>query len=395
MNNPFTPRCGQSPLVLAGRDDEIGTFERTLRSLEFGPARKDLCLIGPRGNGKTVLLNEVAKMCEGRSRVVTLDAEATSSPRQFAATFAREFKGRESQWKLKSLKGNVAGVVQFQIENAAVPANNEPDNVSPVVETLQRTFENGLADTPLTLCIAEAHEANPKVIKGLFSAAQRFSSRQKAPFLLVVAGTPNLEDRMRGVGVTFSERTRTLRIGRIAPQAARTAFQDTFGSVGMDMAPFALTKAVDVTHAYPYFVQLLGEALFDAAEDSGSSVIGEHEWTVGHDAFDVQKAHFYANRTRELERRGLIDAAVALAPKLKSLSRTLSSGNVIEQMAASGVEGPEAASEGLHEVGYLWRQDGLRSGLAIPSLATYIRKARPDIVKRQRAVRKTGDAGGR
>ena len=61
MNKPrdsrFTPGAGISPPVLAGREKEKNRIAAALDSLEAGlKTAENIALIGPRGNGKTVLL---------------------------------------------------------------------------------------------------------------------------------------------------------------------------------------------------------------------------------------------------------------------------------------------------------------------------------------------------
>ena len=55
--NPFTPGFGTSPLVLAGRDQILNEVEL---AFEFpGREAQVTLLLGPRGAGKTVLLNAI------------------------------------------------------------------------------------------------------------------------------------------------------------------------------------------------------------------------------------------------------------------------------------------------------------------------------------------------
>ena len=61
MNKPrdsrFTPGAGISPPVLAGREKEKDRIASALDNLEAGlKTTENIALIGPRGNGKTVLL---------------------------------------------------------------------------------------------------------------------------------------------------------------------------------------------------------------------------------------------------------------------------------------------------------------------------------------------------
>lgn len=60
--NPFRPGAGQMPPFLAGRDAELSLAERRLRQLAGGTAPPPgILLYGPRGNGKTVLLERITE----------------------------------------------------------------------------------------------------------------------------------------------------------------------------------------------------------------------------------------------------------------------------------------------------------------------------------------------
>src|SRR3954447_16031639 len=57
IRNPYAPGAGQRPPELAGRDQELGTFEVVLERIARGRPERSLVLTGLRGVGKTVLLN--------------------------------------------------------------------------------------------------------------------------------------------------------------------------------------------------------------------------------------------------------------------------------------------------------------------------------------------------
>lgn len=62
MSNPFRPGKGIMPPYLAGREDEILWFEKSLTSALTLP--QNLVLSGIRGTGKTVLLRKFDQCLE-------------------------------------------------------------------------------------------------------------------------------------------------------------------------------------------------------------------------------------------------------------------------------------------------------------------------------------------
>ena len=58
MRNPFKPTAGAEPPILIGRDDVVLAFEEGLDNGCGAPGRL-MRISGPRGSGKTVLLNDL------------------------------------------------------------------------------------------------------------------------------------------------------------------------------------------------------------------------------------------------------------------------------------------------------------------------------------------------
>jgi len=62
IKNPFSPGAGSPPPELVGRDNILDKARILLGRIKYGKAEKGLMLIGLRGVGKTVLLNEIDKI---------------------------------------------------------------------------------------------------------------------------------------------------------------------------------------------------------------------------------------------------------------------------------------------------------------------------------------------
>jgi len=73
-DNPFTPDFGQQPSRLVGRDDLVATLKQGLGAGPRDPRFTSL-LLGPRGSGKTVILNHLKNEARASSWIVlSLDA---------------------------------------------------------------------------------------------------------------------------------------------------------------------------------------------------------------------------------------------------------------------------------------------------------------------------------
>ena len=73
--NPFAPGAGSRPPELAGREVVLETVAVALDRIRNGRHAQSAILIGLRGVGKTVLLNEMRRAAEGEG-IVAVPIEA-------------------------------------------------------------------------------------------------------------------------------------------------------------------------------------------------------------------------------------------------------------------------------------------------------------------------------
>lgn len=81
MSNPFRPGNGIEPKYLAGRQEYIDSFQKSLVSAENGLPRNTV-LSGLRGTGKTVLLKHFKIIAESRGWI--------TAEREFGERFSEE-----------------------------------------------------------------------------------------------------------------------------------------------------------------------------------------------------------------------------------------------------------------------------------------------------------------
>ena len=184
----FTPGSGATPPALTGRDPEQAVLNRCLADLAGGASPPhDVVLIGPRGNGKTVLLNWFRNACTGRK----LDVAALTPdevPDRAALIAALSPRTRIS--KLLPRKVGVAAVGSAEW---TAPAE-APDH-------LARRLIVRCRRKAVVVLLDEAHTLDPEVGRTLLNASQRV--RGEAPFLLVLAGTPGLSAHLGAMNASF------------------------------------------------------------------------------------------------------------------------------------------------------------------------------------------------
>ena len=118
----------------------------------------------------------------------------------------------------------------------------------------------------------EAHTLDLDVGTALLNASQQVRGA-RAPFLLVLAGTPGLPAHLDGMNASFWSRLGEgeLGIGRLSDEAAKQALTEPLDAHGVDIDAEALAFVVAQSQCYPYFVQLWGDALWQRHLATGRS----------------------------------------------------------------------------------------------------------------------------
>ena len=209
----FTPGDGAAPPAMAGRKEHQAVLSLCLADLVAGQSPPhNMVLIGPRGNGKTTLLNWFKRECR-RSNV---DAVA-STPRDMADV-PMLIAELAPPSRLMRLLPRKVGVATFGSTEWEAPAGAP---VSPARRLITRCRKR-----PLAVLLDEAHTLDAAVGGTLLNASQQV--RSEAPFLLVLAGTPGLPAQLAKMDATFWDRLGSGRLGvdRLTEAAARQALRE-------------------------------------------------------------------------------------------------------------------------------------------------------------------------
>ena len=362
----FRPGAGAVPPTLAGREAQQRVLSRCLADLAGGGAPPhDVVLLGPRGNGKTALLNWFRDACANAS----VDVAALTPQRiPDRGALVDALAPRRGLAKWLPRKVGVAGVASAEWQSGA----GNKDLVQVLVARCRRR--------PLAVLLDEAHTLALDVGGALLNASQQV--RADAPFLLVLAGTPGLPDHLSAMDASFWSRLGEglLGVGRLDDAATRDALAKPLAALNVAIESDALDAAVEHSQRYPYFIQLWGDAIWQRHAATRPAPITTELIAAAAPSVAPHIADYYQSRYRELRAEGLLDAATAVAKLLQPRTDATATERELDAaLTAAGISETQervAALDGLNRLGYVWCPPGQQPPVAwsagIPSLTTYI-----------------------
>ena len=372
----FKPGTGVVPPYLAGRKEEQAYFQDCVDDLkDREPPSRDLILYGPRGNGKTALLSYL--------RTRTLQKETSKldilwvTPNEMgtlAELIDRLTEDHQALRKRFKSAEFSAGVGPFQ-------AKTEMD-WSPTAATIRKLLQERSRNKPFILIIDEAHRLKPAVAESLLNASQSARSTG-SPFLLVLAGTPNLRATLGKANASFWERNKKLPLGRLSPEEAGQALVMPLQKAGISFAPGVIEYIVEQTHCYPFFTQVWGDCLARSLDQTKDAEITQARVQEAKPAVIDECDAMYDIRFNEIKRMGLLSIAESVAAAFIECGDPVLHGSALDKAIERGMVGDEPitnergmeALDQLSHLGYVWRirvPGGYAYEPAIPGLMTYV-----------------------
>ena len=233
----------------------------------------------------------------------------------------------------------------------------------------------------MALLVDEAHTLGRKAGRDLLNCSQEIAG--ELPFLLVLAGTPDLRAHLGTLGASFWNRAEKRAIGRLDASQTAAALRQPLAAEGVSVTDDALDHLVQGSHGYPYFIQLWGREVWRRVRNGSTrrSTVTLSDVEAAQADFERQRDDYYADRLQELEDGRLLPAARAVAKALRERPRLDAEG--LERAvrgalsASADDEAVDAARTALRHLGFIWREGGSRDWEpGIPSLMDYI--APPD-----------------
>lgn len=363
-HNPFAPGSGQLPPYLGGREDQQQALRRMLSYVKAKRTTpRDVVLIGPRGNGKTVLLRWFETTIGDEAPDVDVVWLTPSHIRDLNGLATELAPPRRFRRLLPSQLSVSAGVGKLGWE-----IGNEP-------RSLERLLVARCRAKPLVVLLDEAHTLTKEVGQPLLNASQQV--RAEAPFLLVLSGTPGLWTHLYSMDASFWDRCECIGVGRLAPEASALVLAKPLAPE-IVLEETELRRVIEASQRYPFFLQLLGEALWDEAAPTGSMTIGNALVDRALGVFEQKRNTFYHIRYGELGRsEALLSAAEAVAAAFQGRDSLTERrfNRVISESMPPGTDSERsiAQADRLKALGFAWIPPGrMELEPGIPSLMEFV-----------------------
>lgn len=378
----FRPGSGAMPPKLAGRDavlDELSVLLNDISKFNRAPAG-DAVLYGPRGNGKTVLLSAFENQCESKGAdVVALTPDAIKTEADLAAHLLYD-DSLFGQF-LEAVRSRAGADLGLGFARVTWGSLNQAERDHYKRRHLVDLLVARCRGKPLVVALDEAHTLDPETGRTLLNASQ--SAREaEAPFLLVLAGTPNLRSHLDSMSATFWDRAEVLGIGRLDAGATREALVAPLQGYGIAFDEGALEVVITESQWYPYFIQLWGGALCEALAACKSTHIDMTIVEAARPAFTSKKVFYYEKRYEEVRNRDLLDSAKAVADMFRN-ARCIDDDILQKQLASglsTGSQGALDVIRDLSHLGFIWKPPaGASVEPGIPSLMDYVLTERQEL----------------
>lgn len=279
--NPFAPGAGSRPPELAGRDAILEAARISCGRAVKGRSARSIMLLGLRGTGKTVLLNEIGKIAQEEGLLVS---KVESPERESLARLLypemrkvmRSLSGVEAAKQIASrgLKGLRGFASIFKIDIAGVEVGVEPEpgladsgdlqyDLPDLFEVIGRAAQ--AAGKGWILLIDEVQYLSEADLSALIVAIHHMS-QEGLPVLLVGAGLPQVA-RLAGEAKSYAERLFLYpAVGALDQPSASQAVKKPIVDEEASIDQAALDIIVDRTRGYPFFLQEWGSTAWNNAE---------------------------------------------------------------------------------------------------------------------------------
>lgn len=338
--NPYRPGAATPPLFLAGRQPQLTRFPRILRGAPEIPA--NLRITGLRGVGKSVLLKDFERLAieEGWAALRHQLEPRHNTDESLAQLISASVEAAKNKMsRARRVKAHIADAVDsgrrllsVSIEDVTFSLGGDQQVELDLVANLYGAVEAAL-DTGhegFALLLDEAQVIRDETTRrgghpmSMLVASVNALQEAGLPLALVMCGLPTLRANLQRAR-TYSERMfRGEHIGELEgnPGPARDAFVEPLRGTGVTADEGLISRVLEEVEGYPFFIQLWGAELWEAARDASLDVLSTQMLdAIEPDIYRRLDEEFYAGRVETLtpgEQDVLLATAACSYPPLRT-----------------------------------------------------------------------------
>lgn len=274
--NPYRPGAGLMPIHLAGRDEDIQNVEQMFEALTMDMPTQSIIFSGLRGVGKTVLINKLQEIAEGKDifcRHIEVEErnDFISQIASCSQAFLRKVSAKEKFKNLiqRPLDAIKALVVSFDPndntfslslqEKELYQSTNLTQSLTEVFTTIGETAHK--SETPICFFIDEIQYMKSRELGSLIAALHR-TNQLGYPVMVIGAGLPKIY-KMLSNEKSYSERLFLYKeIGSLTEEQSRSAIEIPAQRFGVTYTGEAVEKIISITKGYPFFIQQLCQVVY-------------------------------------------------------------------------------------------------------------------------------------
>lgn len=253
-----------------------------LARLRIGKAAKSVIMVGLRGVGKTVLLDQMRKDAEAigahtvriespenrslpallapQLRLALLRLSKIDAAKEYAVKGLRALAGFAGKLRLKYADIEVG--IDYDPEPGLADSGDLESDLSALLEEVGVAAKG--AKTVLAVFIDELQYVEKEQLAALISALHR-CTQDGLPVTVVAAGLPQLRGKL-GEAKSYAERLFEFPvIGALGVPDAKAAIEKPVEKEGATIVDLAVSRIVNETQGYPYFLQEWGKHTWDTA----------------------------------------------------------------------------------------------------------------------------------
>jgi len=277
VDNPYSPGAGVPPPELAGRDDVIEQVEIAIARARKSKPPKNFMLLGLRGVGKTVLLQQLLSDAGEENVVEDLEVNPHRPlSEQIAPHLLRVLIKLDRKKKIGHGVKQALGLLQSFAAKFEVKIGDYAVGVTKVHASGDLQLD--LADlfqaigeaarkrgVAVILAMDEVQYLSREDLTALIIALHGVGQRQ-LPLVFLGAGLPQLA-KLAGDARSYAERLFIYpEIGRLDDESARQALVVPAAKEGASFEDDAIAHILRETDCYPYFLQVWGDKVWQVAQ---------------------------------------------------------------------------------------------------------------------------------